>query len=437
MWTYSLKATLRAMLRALLRGLWAALLLPRLVAQERAPSLLSAAIARRARRLKIQVALDGTRLAQLEPGTPCLTKALLRQCPERFVRPRTPGTLLRSTIRTSGTSGSPLALVQTLGAVVREEAFIRRQLHWIGWRPGQRRAWIRGDIVCADHPPGGRSWCHDWFGKMLLLSSYHLSDASIGPCIGALEAWNPVVLHAYPSSVAALAAWLDARGRRYRGSALRGVLTSSETLAPAVRALVERSFGAPVFDWYGQAERVAAIGTCEAGRYHVLTDYGAVELLAGADGSCELVGTTLNNGAMLLQRYRTGDYVLPGSGETCPCGRVFPTVAAILGRNDRILTLADGRRIGRLDRVFQHGGRFLVEGQVVYGRDGKFRLRLVVAPGFQAAHEAALLAAFRLRVPGVPVQVERVAAIARGPNGKFEFVVSEAEPCAEGGTVDV
>ena len=257
------------------------------------------------------------------------------------------------------------------------------------------------------------------------MSSYHLSSTTVGAYIDALEAYDPVVLHAYPSSVAALAAWLEARGRRYGAHALRGVLTSSETLEPGVRSLVERAFGVRVFDWYGQAERVAAIGTCEQGSYHVLTDYGGVELLQQEDGSCELVGTTLNNPAMPLQRYRTGDRVLPGDGRPCPCGRVFPAVAAVIGRQERILTLRDGRILARLDRVFQGQDRQLIEGQVLYGSDGRFRLRVVAAPGFTAASEAALVNAFLLRVPGVEVSVERVAAIERGPNGKFEFIAVE------------
>lgn len=426
MWTWSLKATLRSFLRHLARGLWARLLVaPRLAAHEASAQALNAAIARRARKLGVAVAPDGTRLRQVEPSARFVTKGMLRAHPERFLRPRAPASFFRNTIRTSGTSGTPLSLVQTLGAVIREEAFIQRQLRWIGWRPGQRRAWIRGDIVCADRPPDGRYWCHDRWGRMLLMSSYHLSSTTVGAYIDALEAYDPVVLHAYPSSVAALAAWLEARGRRYGAPALRGVLTSSETLEPGVRALVERTFGVRVFDWYGQAERVAAIGTCEQGSYHVLTDYGGVELLQEADGSCELVGTTLNNPAMPLQRYRTGDRVLPGDGRPCPCGRVFPTVAAVIGRQERILTLRDGRVVARLDRVFQGQDRQLIEGQVLYGSDGRFRLRVVAAPGFTAAGEAALVAAFLLRVPGVEVSVERVAAIERGPNGKFEFIAVE------------
>jgi phenylacetate-CoA ligase len=427
MWTWSLRATLRSFLRHLARGLWARLLVcPRLAGHERSAPALNAAIARRARKLGVAVAPDGTRLCEVEPSARFVTKPMLREHPERFLRPRAPGSLLRNTIRTSGTSGTPLSVVQTLGAVIREEAFIQRQLRWIGWRPGRRRAWIRGDIVCAGRPPDGRYWCHDRWGRMLLMSSYHLSSTTVGAYIDALEAYDPVVLHAYPSSVAVLAAWLEARGQRYGARALRGVLTSSETLEPGVRSLVERAFGVRVFDWYGQAERVAAIGTCEQGNYHVLTDYGGVELLQQEDGACELVGTTLNNPAMPLQRYRTGDRVLPGDGRPCPCGRVFPTVAAVIGRQERILTLRDGRIVARLDRVFQGQDRQLIEGQVLYGSDGRFRLRVVAAPGFTAASEAALVDAFLLRVPGVEVSVERVAAIERGPNGKFEFIAVEA-----------
>ena len=430
MWTYSLKFTLRSIARSAVRGLPARLLVtPRLLALERSPQLLAEYLRQRARSLQVAVDPDGTRLRRIDPSTDpatrLLTKGELRQDPGRFVRPRalnTPATLLRNTIRTSGTSGSPLSLVQSLGAVIREEAFLQRQLHWTGWRPGQKRAWIRGDIVCAADPPDGRYWCHDRFGKVLMMSSYHLSNQTIGAYIDALARHDPVLIHAYPSSIAALAAWLERGARRYAGRALRGVLTSSETLEPQVRAAVERSFGVPVFDWYGQAERVAAIGTCERGSYHVLTDYGGVELLEDEGGLCELVGTTLNNPAMPLQRYRTGDRVLPGSGAPCACGRVFPTVEAVIGRQEQGVTLPDGRIVTRLDRVFQGLDAHLIEGQVLYRSDGSFTLRVVTTPGFTDADEAALLAAFRLRVPHVAVRVEQVAAIARGPNGKFEFI---------------
>jgi phenylacetate-CoA ligase len=101
---------------------------------------------------------------------------------------------------------------------------------------------------------------------------------------------------------------------------------------------------------------------------------------------------------------------------------VFPTVKAVIGRQEKIVTLPDGRIIARLDRIFQGHDRHLVEGQVLYRGDGQFVLRVVATDGFTDAEAQALVDKFLLRVPGVAVRVERVAAIPRGPNGKFEFI---------------
>jgi phenylacetate-CoA ligase len=422
MWLYSVRASLRGLLREIVRGIWARLFVyPGLAAHERDGSALRRAVAQRAHKLGLPLQPDGA----LDPATPLIDKTAVRAAPQRYLRPRAPGSLWRATIRTSGTSGTPLAIAQSLSCIVREEAFVYRQLRWIGYRHGQRRAWIRGDIVCPAQPRTPVYWCRDWVGKMLLMSSYHLSDATIGAYIAALEKFDPVVLHAYPSSVAALATWLRAQGRRYEGRALLGVMTSSETLTPEVRALVHAAFGVPVFDWYGQAERVAAIGTCEQGRYHLLSDYSLAEVLDNG----ELVGTSLNNSAMALTRYRTGDIVTLDAA-ACPCGRVFPVVAALAGRQDDIIVLPDGRRIGRLDRVFQGQQEALLEGQVVYRGAAQFILRVVTKRG-QPFDDAVLRAAFLLRVPGVDVTVEHVDAIPRGPNGKFAFVTTEAAPVAD------
>jgi phenylacetate-CoA ligase len=420
-WTYSLKASLRSLARELVRNLWGRMFVyPALAANERSRAALADYVARRARAVGVTLDGDGVDLVRLTSGSGLLTKHEVRANPQRLLRRRGRGSWIRTTIQTSGTSGTP----QSVGNMVREEGFVYRQLRWIGYRHGQRRAWLRGDIVCPDRPLDGRYWCRDWVGNMLLMSSYHLSNDTIGRYVDALERFDPVVIHAYPSSIGALASWLNAAGRRYRGASLRGVMTSSETLEPDVRSALEQAFGVTVFDWYGQSERVAAIGTCEHGRYHVLTDYGNVSLLELEPGGvCELVGTTLGNAAMPLVRYRTGDTVLPSAdAHACPCGRVFPTVEAVFGRQEKSVTLPDGRIIARLDRIFQGHDRHLVEGQVLYRGNGQFTLRVVALEGFGDADAQALVDKFLLRVPNVQVRVERVAAIPRGPNGKFEFI---------------
>ena len=56
-----------------------------------------------------------------------------------------------------------------------------------------------------------------------MMSSYHLSEDSAAGYIEALQRFSPRIVHAYPSSIAFLANWLDAHSSRYAGDGLRGI----------------------------------------------------------------------------------------------------------------------------------------------------------------------------------------------------------------------
>jgi phenylacetate-CoA ligase len=259
---------------------------------------------------------------------------------------------------------------------------------------------------------------------MLMLSSYHLSDASAGAYLDALAAFDPVVIQAYPSSAGFLATWLLDAGARYRGRALRGIVTSSETLEAGRRREIEQAFGCRVFDWYGQFERVAAIGTCEHGRYHLLCDYSFVELLPAGDGLYELVSTGFHNLSMPLIRYRCGDLVRPAApGERCACGRSFPLIDEIIGRIDDPVKLADGRSIGRLDHIFK-GLDGILEAQIRQDRLDAVSILVVPGAGFGDRNRQTLLRNARERLGDqAALEIHLVERIPRSANGKFKGVV--------------
>ncbi len=356
---------------------------------------------------------------------PLLTKAEVREAGDRLKSKASGWPLFSGS--TSGTTGSPLTLWQDLHAITRENAFLARQMHWAGWTPGCRRAWIRGDMVTPISQTTPPFWRTNHAERMLMLSSYHLSESNAAAYIEAIAEYGPTVIQAYPSSIGFLAAWLEATGRRYPGPRLKGVLTSSESLSDKQMQCIEERMGCRVFDWYGQFERVAAIGTCEHGARHLISDYSFVELLPADNGLHEIVGTGFNNTCMPLIRYCTGDYVeLPSEGAPpCPCGRSFPVVRRVVGRQEDSLQLPDGRVVSRLDFIIK-GVPGIIESQIRQTASGEVRILVVTTSDFSMkAHSRLLSQAHERLGQDVRVHVERVNEIARGRNGKHLFVVKE------------
>src|SRR5438105_4027275 len=354
---------------------------------------------------------------------PFITKADVREGGKSLISEERRGpTLIPG--NTSGTTGTPLKLYQDLPAINRENAFIWRQLTWAGLRRGDRRAWIRGDVIVPARQQKPPYWRLNRAENMLMLSSFHLSESAAPAYFDSLTVFDPVVIQAYPSSIGFLASWMLSAGLRHRGRSLRGIVASSETLSDAQRREIERAFGCAVFNWYGQFERVAAIGTCEHGRYHLMSDYSFVEMLPAEDGLFELVGTGFNNLSMPLIRYRCGDLVRPApANERCSCGRSFPLIERIIGRVDDSIKLSDGRSVGRLDHLFK-GVEGILEAQIRQDRLDTIVMLVVPSPTFNERTRETLQsnACYRLG-DGIALEIQLVDSIPRTRNGKFKGVV--------------
>lgn len=355
---------------------------------------------------------------------PAMCKSVLRREGRRLVSDAP--LRLRVATSTSGTTGSPVSLYQDLDAINREHAFIWRQLSWAGLKPGDRRAWLRGDMIVPADTREGPFWRENHGDRMLMMSSFHLSDATARGYVEALETYDPVVIQAYPSSITFVATWMDNNGVRYRGRSLRGIVTSSETMNAEARELVRRTFGCQVFDWYGLAERVTAIGTCEHGRYHVMSDYGHAEFEPTEDGLHELYGTGFYNLTMPLIRYRCGDLIrLAPHGERCSCGRSFPLVDEIIGRADDAIKLPDGRRIAAClaGNVFR-GVPGILQGQIRQDHRERLDLYVVPTPGYSTESVSKLRANAVMRIgTSMSIDVHTVEELPRTARGKFKAVV--------------
>lgn len=325
---------------------------------------------------------------------------------------------------TSGTTGAPVTICQDLPAINRENAFITRQLRWAGYAHGERRVWLRGDMIIPARQKEAPFWRMNRSENMLMMSSYHLSERTAASYLRILSEFQPTMIQAFPSSISFLARFLESRSTTCSQSSLRAVVTSSEALIDSDRKLIEERFGCKVFDWYGSFERVAAVGTCEQGTYHLLTDYSYVELEPSGNGVYELIGTGFNNYLMPLVRFRTGDLLeLPASGEECSCGRAFPVVSKIHGRTGDYIKMSDGRRIARMGYIFS-GIVGIAEAQIIQDELDSIRILVVPFGNFPAESRKSLIDNARQRL-GIEakVDVEIVSEIPRTGSGKFQTII--------------
>lgn len=130
---------------------------------------------------------------------------------------------------------------------------------------------------------------------------------------------------------------------------LKQARTYGEMLRPEARGIVRKAWGVEIADSYSCEELgYPALQCPQCDFYHVQAESVILEIL-GDDGiPCKpgeagrVVWSSLHNFAMPLLRYAIGDYA--EAGESCDCGRGFPVLRRIVGRQRNMLVRPDGVR---------------------------------------------------------------------------------------------
>jgi phenylacetate-CoA ligase len=250
------------------------------------------------------------------------------------------------TAYTGGTTAVNLPLKRNPASIGNEHAFVRRQFDWAGITMRDRCAYMTWRTVAKPNENSGKYYAYDPSTKQLILSTFHLSENVAKTYIKAMLKYSVKALVAYPSAAFVLAKAILSTASFLP---LRSVLTTSETLGENEKAIISKAFRCPVYDFYGSAERICYIHTCERLSYHIIPEYGLTELLPAEPGNndcCRIIATGFWNMAMPLIRYDTADLLKTGE-KPCQCGRAFPTVKKVIGRDSRFITTSSGRTIGQ------------------------------------------------------------------------------------------
>lgn len=328
--------------------------------------------------------------------------------------------------RTGGTTGTPLVIPRNLFAVSNEHAFVRRQWDWAGIGFRDCTAYLSGRVFIDPDQKEGPFYAYDPFMKELVLSTYHLSKETAKQYARAINDYQVKAIVGYPASIFFLAKVCIDHGINVK---LRAALTTSETVSQQMRETIEKAFDCQVFDFYGAAERVCYIFTCEKGTYHINPEYGLTELIPIDDKEpnvCKPVATGFWNFGMPLIRYDAGDVVVK-SDNNCACGRYFPTVESITGRTGDVIRTPSGREYGPtlLARVAK-GANNILESQIVQDRLDHIDIHYVPGDNFTDKDLEEFKAHMVAHMPTeLKIDYRCVAAVQRSKSGKMNLLVSK------------
>jgi len=358
---------------------------------------------------------------------PVLTKRDILQAGDSLISTRYPRWLLRRAY-TGGTTGTPVKIYRNLFSIGSEHAFVRRQWDWAGIGLADRCGYLTGRLIAPPDKTDGRLYVYDPVMKELILSTYHLSPATAADYAAALNRYRVKAIVGYPSAVHFLARFCRSAAISVK---LQSALTSSETLTENMRNTIAAAFGCRVFDFYGSAERVCYIHTCEQGSYHVIPEYGLTELvpLSPTDSSaCRVIATGFWNWAMPLVRFDMGDIVYR-SDKTCSCGRAFPVIDSISGRLADTIHLPSGRELGAA--VLTHllyGTDHILESQIIQDAPDHIRIEYVPAADFSPADLTSFQTLLGEHLPGeLKITLRQVKAVIRTNSGKIKPLISLIE----------
>jgi len=296
-------------------------------------------------------------------------------------------------ISTSGSTGEPLVLYVDRYQLEMRWAATLRSMEWTGYQFGDRQARLWHQTIAM-------SWLHRLkerldalFLRRLFIPAFEMSMEKVRLIVKRINKFNPVLIDGYAESLNFLA--LFVKENQLEGiPALKGIITSAQTLPSQSRIVIEKNFGCGVFDKYGSREFSGIAYECDSHDGHlVVAENYIVEIikdnrpaLPGEIG--EIIITDLNNFCVPFIRYRIGDLATAmDSSRPSSCGRGLPRIGEIEGRMQAVIVGSNGNFIPGtfFSHLFKDYDHAIRQYKVIQEQTGTIRLQVVKARRFDEA----------------------------------------------------
>ncbi|PHN94584.1 hypothetical protein CSC80_04350 [Maribacter sp. 6B07] len=250
--------------------------------------------------------------------------------------------------RKASTSGSTGPSISVFHDKRHPETPIRwRILKWWGIEPWENQAFIyRFKKPFWERFYNTLMW---WPTQRVFLAAANPSPKQLAAFVRKFNHIKPTLLQGYVDVVFEFALYLLDNNIKIHPPKM--VWVTSAPLFEEQREIMEKAFGAPVCDQYGNTEIMLIAAECpEQNGLHIMQDTVHIEFVdennlpVPPNTSGKVLLTDLTNFAFPLIRYEIGDegkYL----DRTCSCGRTLPLMDNIKGRQSKQVVTPTGLRI--------------------------------------------------------------------------------------------
>lgn len=359
---------------------------------------------------------------------PILTKDIIKEHWEDF-KPVNLSSIKHYNWATGGSTGTPMQY-----RISKNDRFLGGAILYRGWgyggfELGDKMAILAGSSLDVGTKSFLTTKVHEIARNIRKLSSFDMGEPEMREYADVLGSFKPRFINGYASSIYFFARWLEEN--QISVSSPKGVFTTAEKLFPHMRKTIGSVFDCDVYDTYGLNDSgVSAFECPEHAGLHIDTERSIMEVVDGdglaiEQGEGQILATSLHNYAMPFIRYATGDegFLLD---EPCACGRGYPLLKEVLGRQQEMLITPEGKHI--------HGSFFSIaikeiphvkEFQIRQTAVDRLEFSIVPESDFDEADLERVREAIKLRSLGWRVDFKLVDAIDRTPAGKYKFVINE------------
>jgi len=359
---------------------------------------------------------------------PLVDRSIMVENPDQFRSRRCMPNYFKKT--TGGTTGAPFSFLVNSESEQWRTAISRRGYSWAGCVPGRRQVHLwSSDVIALPLFKRIKRSLHRHLMNQYYISSFKmLRPNDLDDVLDKLNKYRPECMVVYPSSAEMLAKHILHTGREIRKKVV-SIIGGGEAVFPWQREIIEKVFGCPLFETYGNREFMLIASECEEhSGLHISAENMMVEIVK--DGRCvsqgetgEILVTDLHNYAQPFIRYRTGDISSWAEGD-CPCKRNLPRLNKVEGRELDVIYAPGGRSLtGHFLPHFLQDIAAIRRFQVVQDRPDHVEIRVVLNHSLAERDRSFIVSQVEEILPGMKVEIREVNELERTASGKIRTTI--------------